>query len=130
MNIAILLGRLTRDPELRTTQSGLSVATFTIAIDRKFKNADGTRTADFISCVAWRQTAEFIAQYFHKGSMIAVEGTIQTRNYEAQDGSGKRYVTEVIVDAAHFTGNKQDNQSGYQTEQYDGDSSVELPFEL
>lgn len=101
MNKVVLVGNLTRDPELRTTQSGLSVCSFTVAVQRRFANAQGVREADFISCVAWRQTAEFISRYFTKGSRIGVAGSLQTRTYEAQDGN-KRYITEVQVDEAEF----------------------------
>ncbi len=102
MNCVQLVGNLTRDPELRQTQSGISACQFTIACQRRFKNKDGNYDADFISCIAWRQTAEFIAKYFKKGSRIGVTGSIQTRSYDAQDNS-KCYVTEVVVDAAEFT---------------------------
>ena len=108
MNKVILIGRLARDPELRTTPNNLSVATFTIAISRNYTQAGGTPETDFINCVVWRRQAENLARYCHKGSQIAVEGRIQTRNYQAQDGS-KRYVTEVMCDNITFLGTK-DNQ--------------------
>lgn len=108
MNKAILMGRLTRDVELKTTASGVSVASFSIAVNRRFKNADGGYDADFINCVAWRQQAEFISKYFKKGSQIGVTGSIQTRNYE-KDGK-KVYVTEVAVDEAEFVGAKSDKK--------------------
>ena len=101
MNKFIGMGRLTKDPEIRTTPNQVSVATFTIAIDRRFKNANGERQADFISCVAWRGTGENIAKYFHKGDGIVVEGTVQSRSWEAEDGT-RRFATEVIVDEFHF----------------------------
>ncbi len=104
MNKVILMGRLTRDPELRTTPNGVSVCSFTIAVNRRFKNAEGSYDADFINCVAWRQTGEFVSRYFTKGRMIAVVGSLQTRTYE-KDGQ-KRYATEVQVDEAHFTESK------------------------
>ena len=104
MNKAILMGRLTRDVELKTTASGVSVAIFSIAVNRRFKNANGGYDADFINCVAWRQQAEFISKYFKKGSQIGVTGSIQTRNYE-KDGK-KVYITEVAVDEAEFVGAK------------------------
>ena len=109
MNKAILVGNLTRDPETRTTPSGVSCTTFTVACQRRFANQQGVREADFINCVAWRQTADFVARYFTKGSRIGVEGTIQTRSYDAQDGS-KRYVTEVVVDNVEFVGSR--NEGG------------------
>ena len=104
MNKAILMGRLTRDPEMRTTPQGTSVCSFSIAVNRRFAK-EGQQQADFINCVAWRQQADFICKYFTKGSMIAVVGSIQTRTWDGQDGK-KQYATEVIVDEAHFTGSK------------------------
>ena len=109
MNKVILIGRLARDPELRTTAGNISVATFTIAVSRPFTPQNGGDSgADFISCVVWRRAAENLARYCHKGSQIAVEGRIQTRNYTAQDGT-KRYVTEVLVDNLTFLGSRSDN---------------------
>lgn len=104
MNKVILMGRLARDPELRTTPNGVSVCTFSLAVSRRFKNANGEYDADFISCVAWRQTAEFINKNFGKGRMLGVVGSLQTRNYD-KDGQ-KHYVTEVSVDEAYFAGDK------------------------
>lgn len=114
MNVAVLSGRLTRDPEVKVTQSGTDVCSFTIAVDRRFKDANGERGADFISCVAWRQTAEFIGKYFSKGSRIEVSGSIQTRNYDDKDGR-KIYVTEVNVEQASFGESKRSgNESTYE----------------
>lgn len=110
MNKAILVGNLTRDPETRTTASGLSCTSFTVACQRRVANAQGVREADFINCVAWRQTADFVAKYFSKGSRIGVEGSIQTRSYDAQDGT-KRFVTEVVVDNVEFVGGKEQHQA-------------------
>ena len=104
MNRAILMGRLTKDPELRYTQQGTAVVSFTIAVNRRFAK-EGQQQADFISCVAWRQTAEFICKYFKKDSMLAVVGSIQTRSWDGQDGK-RQYATEVLVDEVHFTGEK------------------------
>ncbi len=101
MNRAILVGNLTRDPELRVLPSGVSVCTFTIAINRRFANQQGEREADFIPIVVWRAQAESCSRYLHKGSKCAVCGSIQTRTYDAQDGS-KRYVTEVVADEVQF----------------------------
>lgn len=106
LNKTILIGRLTRDPELKETQSGTSVCNFSIAVNRRYKNAEGGYDADFINCVAWRQTGEFVSRYFSKGRMIAVVGSLQTRNYE-KDGQ-RHYVTEVQVDEAYFCGDKMD----------------------
>ena len=111
MNKVILIGRLTRDPELRTTAGNLSVATFSLAVSRPYSPQNGGDSgADFINCVVWRRQAENLARYCHKGSQIAVEGRIQSRNYTAQDGS-KRYVTEVLVDNLTFLGSRSDNQN-------------------
>ena len=104
MNKVILMGRLARDPELRSTPNGVSVCTFALAVSRRFKNANGEYDADFINCVAWRQTAEFISKNFTKGRMLGVAGSLQTRSYE-KDGQ-KRYVTEVSVDEAYFAGDR------------------------
>ena len=109
MNKVILIGRLTRDPELKTTTSGVATTNFSIAVDRPFVNQQsGQREADFINCVAWRKQAENISRYCFKGSQVAVEGRIQVRNYDAQDGS-KRYVTEVVCDNVTFLGSKNSN---------------------
>ena len=117
MNKAILIGNLAADPEFRTTPNGISYVSFRIACQRRYANQQGVREADFISCCAWRQTAEFIHKYFIKGNKIGVEGSIQTRSYDAQDGS-KRYVTEVLVDNAEFVTPKSDGQQGYQQPGY------------
>ncbi len=101
MNKAILIGRLTRDPELRYLPNGTSVASFTIAVDRRFTNQQGEREADFIPIVVWRNLAETCAKYLTKGRLVAVLGRIQTRNYEAQDGT-RRYVTEIVADEVQF----------------------------
>ena len=107
MNKAILLGRLTKAPEIKYTQSGKAVASFTLAIDRR-KGANGEKQADFVSCVAWEKTAETIGNYCSRGQQIVVEGRIQSRSYEAEDGS-KRYVTEVVVQNMYFCGRRSDN---------------------
>lgn len=109
MNKTILKGRLTADPELKQTASGISACRFTLAVDRKFKDKDGERKADFISCVAWRQTAEFICKYFFKGSMMLCEGALQTGSYE-KDGV-KHYTTDVNVEAVEFCESKNTQQS-------------------
>lgn len=110
MNKAILVGRLTRDPELKTTASGTNVCSFSIAVNRRYKNAEGNYDADFINCTAWRQTAEFVSKYFTKGRMIGVVGSIQTRNYDDKDGK-KVYVTEVAADEVYFVESKGDNNN-------------------
>ncbi len=103
MNKAILIGNLTRDPETRTTSSGVPMTTFTLAINRRFTNQQGVREADFIPVITWRQQAELCARYLTKGRKCCVVGTIQTRTYDAQDGT-KRYVTEVVADEVEFIG--------------------------
>ena len=108
MNHWVGIGRLVRDPEVRYTQSGKACAKFTLAIDRR-KSGDGNPQADFIPCVAWEKTAEVISQYTGKGRKIAVEGRIQTRSYDGNDGT-KRYVTEVVVNSVEFC----DSKSGQQ----------------
>lgn len=101
MNKVFLIGRLTRDPELRYTSSNIAVATFSIAVDRNFSNAAGEREADFINIVVWRKQAENVKNYMHKGSQVAIDGRIQTRSYDDTDGK-KRYVTEVVADNVQF----------------------------
>ena len=103
MNKIILVGRLTKDPEVRSTSAGFSTVNFTVAVNRNFKNKDGNYDADFLPCVAFRQTADFISKFFKKGSMICLDGRVQTRNYDAQDGT-KRYTTDVAVDSFDFIG--------------------------
>ena len=111
MNKVQIIGRLTKDPEVKYTQNQLPFCNFIIAVDRRFKDANGQRQADFIACVAWRATAGFIGKYFRKGSKIAVVGSIQTRSYEDQNGQ-KHLVTEVVVDEAEFVESKQSNSNG------------------
>ena len=122
MNKVILIGRLTRDPELRTTPSGVATTAFSIAVDRNFVNQQtGQREADFINCVAWRKQAENIARYCTKGTQVAVEGRIQVRNYDAQDGT-KRYTTDVVVDNFTFIGSGNSNAAS----DFNSDSSSDI----
>ena len=109
VNKVILLGRLTKEPELKSTQNGISRCSFTLAVDRRFKNADGERETDFINCTAWRGTAEFITNYFRKGQRIAIVGSIQVRSYETDAGE-RRYITEVNAEEAYFADGYQDNK--------------------
>jgi single-strand DNA-binding protein len=104
MNRVILVGRLTKDPELRYTSSGVAVATFTLAVNRPFKNQSGEQEADFINCVVWRKPAENMANYLKKGSLAGVDGRLQTRSYEGQNG--RVFVTEVIADSVSFLDSK------------------------
>ena len=118
LNRIILMGRLVADPELRQTPNGISVATFRIAVDRNYQSKNSNeRQTDFISCVAWRQTGEFISHYFAKGRMIAVEGSLQTRSYEDKTGA-KRTAYDVVVDQAYFADSRPGGAQGgnYQAE--------------
>lgn len=133
MNKALLLGRIVRDPELRHTQNGTAVVSFTLAVDRRFKNASGERAADFIPCVAWRSTADFVSKYFGQGVRMAVVGSIQPRSWEDDNGN-KRYTTEVIVDEVYFADSKKSDGNGgnyeYATAQateYNGPKSYQAP---
>jgi single-strand DNA-binding protein len=110
MNKVILIGNLAENPTGRTTQSGISKSTFRIAVQRRFANAQGVREADFLTVVAWRQTADFCNKYLLKGRKVAVEGSIQVRSYDAQDGS-KRYVTEIIADSVEALGVAKEGES-------------------
>ena len=106
------MGRLTRDPELRQTQSGVPVCSFTLAVDRRFKNQQGEYPTDFIPIVAWRQQAEFAGRWFQQGMRVAVVGSLQVRTWDDSDGN-RRYVTEVIADELHFADSKRDGGGGY-----------------
>ena len=110
INMVALMGRLTFEPEVRTTPSGVSVMRFQIACDRSYQKRGQDRQADFIDCVAWRQTAEFISRYFHKGSMIAVEGTLQTSSYTDKNGNQRKQV-EVLANNVSFCGSKSETGS-------------------
>lgn len=133
MNKVILIGNLAADPEFRTTQSGLSQCTLRLAVQRRFANQQGQRESDFFNIICFRQTAEFCAKFLAKGRKVAVEGSLQTRSYEAQDGS-KRYVTEVLADNVEFCDSKPEGaQTGTQapTQRHGEFTEVdddELPF--
>lgn len=128
MNKVMLVGRLTKDPEIKLTSNQTQFCNFTLAVDRRFKDANGQRQADFISCVAWRNTAVFIQKYFGKGSRIGVSGSIQTRSYE--DDSGKHFITEVVVDEAEFVESQSAaQQSEEQAEQQPEKQSEAIPAE-
>ena len=136
LNKVFIMGRLTRDPELRRTQTGTAVAAFTLAVDRDYKDkASGERATDFIDCVAWRQTGEFVSRYFTKGRMAVVEGRLTVRDWTDQNGN-KRRNTEVVADQVYFgdskhtqtvAGAKQAQQYSGFTEEKDADEG-ELPF--
>ena len=124
LNHITIMGRLTRDPELRRTGSGVAVASFTVAVDRDFgKNENGERETDFIDCVAWRQTGEFVSKYFTKGRMAVVSGRLQIRSWTDKDGN-KRRTAEVVADNVYFGDSKRDNDSGssYGGNTYGGNS--------
>ena len=105
LNKIILMGRLTRDPELRRTESGTAVCSFSIAVDRDFKSKNGEKETDFIDIVSWRATAEFVSKYFQKGSLIAIEGSLQTRQYQDKNGNNRTSVA-VVADNINFAGSK------------------------
>ncbi|HAC4130487.1 TPA_asm: single-stranded DNA-binding protein [Listeria monocytogenes] len=111
MNRVILVGRLTKDPDLRYTTAGAAVATFTLAVNRTFTNQQGEREADFINCVVWRKPAENVANFLKKGSMAGVDGRVQTRNYEGNDGK-RVYVTEIVAESVQFLEPKQNAVEG------------------
>ena len=111
INVVAIMGRLTYDPELRTTPTGVSVVRFQVAVDRNFQRAGEERKADFIDVTAWRQTAEFVSKYFRKGSMIAVEGSIQTDNFTDKDGN-KRKSVQLVASQASFCGSKAETGTG------------------
>ena len=133
MNKCILIGNLAADPESRTTQSGIAQCTLRLAVQRRFANAEGKREADFFPVICFRQTAEFAGKYLSKGRKVAVEGSLQTRSYDAQDGS-KRFITEVIADSIEFCDSKPEGtqkaaaptQGGFV--ELDDDQTDELPF--
>ena len=109
MNKVILIGRLTRDPEIKTTNTNLPYVQFTIAVDRNYQNKNGERQADFINCIAWRATADLIGRYIHKGNLIGVEGQIQTNSYDDPNTGMRRTSTNVLVENIQFLEKKQDN---------------------
>ena len=133
LNRATIMGRLTRDPELRRTGSGIAVTSFTVAVDRDFEN-NGERETDFIDCVAWRGAGEFVARNFHKGKMIVVSGRIQQRNWKDKDGN-KRRTTEVVADEVYFGDSKSDPGGNANAKENPGqdfaqieDEDAQLPF--
>ncbi len=131
MNNVCLLGRLTADPELRTTPNGNAITTFTIAVNRTYKDKDGSLPADFITIVAWRQTAELVCKHFTKGRMIAVQGSIQTGSYTDKDGN-KRKTFEVLANHVHFADSKRDktaNSTGISASASDYTSNENGEFE-
>ena len=135
MNRVLLVGRLTRDPELRTTPSGMAVTRFTIAVSRNFTNRNGERETDFINCSAWGRQADNISKYCRKGSLVSAEGRIRTGSYDAQDGT-KRYTTEVACDMVNFLSTKSSNNDASATpnmpmpdNNYPEESPMDMPME-
>jgi single-strand DNA-binding protein len=130
INKVILVGRITKDPELKSTQSNINFVNFTIAVNRQFTDQSGERQADFIQCIVWRRQAENLARFIKKGALLGVEGRIQTRTYEADNGT--RYITEVVCDSVQFLENKGDQSpSDYMEQQapevdYSNDDSDEF----
>ena len=131
MNKVLLVGRLTRDPELRTTPGGMAVTRFTIAVSQNFTNKNGERGADFINCSAWGRQADNISKYCRKGTLVSAEGRIRTGSYDAQDGT-KRYTTEVVCDAVNFlstkSGTSNDNMARVENS-FQDDMISSLPME-
>lgn len=128
LNRINVMGRLTRDPELRRTQNGTAVTSFTLAVDRDFKNADGTKDTDFIDVVAWRNTAEFVSKYFSKGRMAVVEGRLQLRDWTDKDGNKRRSV-EIIANSVYFADSKpQEGPASYSPASYSPASSSPVEF--
>lgn len=125
INRVVLVGRLTKDPELRTTPEGVSVTSFTLAVNRAFANAQGEKEADFINVVAWRKQAEVITTYLRRGSLAGVEGRIQTRNYEDKDGK-RVYVTEVALENVHFL----ESRNNVQKEEQSGNSASDGDWQI
>lgn len=111
LNHITIMGRLTKDPELRRTQGGHAVASFALACDRDFTGKDSEKETDFVDCVAWRGTAEFVSKYFNKGRMAVVSGRLQTRSYTDKDGN-KRKAVEIVADNVYFADSKKDADSG------------------
>lgn len=128
MNKVFLIGRLTRDPELRYTGNNTAVASFSIAVNRNFTNQSGEREADFINIVVWRKQAENVKNYLSQGSQVAIDGRLQTRSYDDQNGN-KRYVTEVIADNVEFLGSKNSQSSG-QTTSSSSESDGPTPYDF
>ncbi len=126
-NRVILIGRLTRDPELRYTPNGVAVASFTLAVDRNYKNSKGEKETDFIPIVCFKQLAELCANYLSKGKLAAVDGKIQTRNYENKEGK-KVYVTEIIADNVQFLSPKDQTPADFNSVTHEGSLDFDIPF--
>lgn len=123
INQVFIIGRTTKEPEIRQTQNGVAVATFTIAVDRNFKNQNGEKETDFFSIICWRGLAETVGRYLGKGRLVAVSGRLQNRSYEAKDGT-KRYITEIVASEVQFLDRAKDEQQP----QWEEVNQDELPF--
>jgi single-strand DNA-binding protein len=131
MNVVCLVGRLTADPELRQTPNGISVCSFSVAVQSSTKNPDGSYKADFINCVAWRQTAEFISRYFRKGQNIGLNGSIQTRTYQDKDTGKNRTAFEVVINNTYFVESKGSSQnSGFNNGGYNNYQETAKPASI
>ena len=130
LNTVTIMGRMTADPELRHTQSGVAVVTFRLAVDRDFKDKDGKKKADFLPVVCWRGTAEFVSKYFSKGRLVAVCGRLQVREYTTKDGD-KRYATEIVAENVYFGDSKREDKPAENDPFYplDDMDDGELPFD-
>ena len=135
MNKVELIGRLTKEPEIKLTQNQTQFCNFTLAVDRRFKDANGNRQTDFINCIAWKQTAVFIQKYFHKGNRIGVVGSIQIRSFDDENGN-KKFITEVLIEEAEFVESQpaqeqpQSQPEPQNQAQPAQETSGELPFEI
>lgn len=125
INAVVIMGRLTATPEIKRTQNGIEVTSFTVAVQRSFADANGEKQTDFINVVAWRKTAEFVCKYFTKGQMIALQGSIQTRKYEDKDGN-KRTTVEIVASDVSFCGEKKESTNAFADA--DDDHLEDLPF--
>lgn len=128
INCAIIMGRLTADPELKATTSGINVTSFSVAVERSVKSKNGEKITDFLNVVAWKGTAEFVCKYFTKGQMIAIQGSIQTRNYEDKNGN-KRTATDIVANQVSFCGSKSENNSSVASQPADIASGIASDFE-
>lgn len=129
MNKIMLIGRLTKDPELRYTQGGTAVANFTLAVNRRFTNQSGEREADFINCVAWNKSAEFVANYFKKGQQMALEGRLMVSSYDGNDGQ-RHWKTEVVAEQIEFVGSKGNGSNSNNASGNSGGSGDNAPSQL
>ena len=129
MNKILLIGRLTKDPELRYTQSGHAVANFTLAVNRRFANQSGEREADFINCVAWNKSAEFVVNYFKKGQQMALEGRLMVSSYDGNDGQ-RHWKTEVVAEQIEFVGSKGNGSNSNNASGNSGGSGDNAPSQL